>query len=106
MKNFYPFLHTLLSIPPLLGGIGLLSVFLLCFFMVHVAMLTKRGWQVSTKPTTKTATPTTTQKPIEPEKKAPATATPAQEPIYYIVERKQTRKKSRYGEPKEFRFKE
>lgn len=105
MKNFYPFLHTLLSISPLLGGVGLLAVFFLCFFMVHVAMLAKRGWQVSAKPT-KTATPTTTQKPIESEKKAPVPATSAQEPIYYIVERKQTRKKSRYSEPKEFRFKE
>ena len=99
MKNYPLSAHTLLSIHPLLGGFCLLVIFCFCFIAIHLVKLAKRGWQITENPFTHPV-----QKTIEPEKKAPAT--PPQEPIYYIVERKQTRKKSRYTTPKEFRFKE
>ena len=89
--------HNLLLITPLVGFIWFALLFGFCFFGVHILKLAKIGWD----------TPKTQQKeqPKEEkaeEKKAPANA---QEPIYYIVERKTRRAKSSYTAPKEIRFK-
>ena len=85
------------------GVLGLFwSVFLfaLCFACIHIAKLARLGALYRKS---------TSQKPPEPpnppekeKEKAPASA---QEPVYYIVERKKKRAKPQYGEPKEIRFK-
>lgn len=77
--------------------IGLLYLFLtfvVCFILVHLIKLAYIGFK-STK-----------KKPPEPPKEKPAPAPkPRQpEPVYYIVEKKRS-KKSTYSEPKEIRFK-
>ncbi|MBQ8296076.1 MAG: hypothetical protein IJX87_06590 [Clostridia bacterium] len=90
----------LLSASPALGFFLLIVLFFLCFLGVHIAQLAKLGWSVQKKTAEKPKTP-----PPEPQKeKAPPPK--AQEPVYYIVERKQKRSKARYSEPKEIRFKE
>ena len=91
-------------LPPCFLNVGATSgfflsvfLFLFCFLLVHLFVLLKLGWK--TQEQTKT--------PPEPEKenKPPAPKKEHKEPIYYIVERKRTRPKQNYGEPKEFRFK-
>ena len=72
--------------------------FLFCFLLVHIFVLLKLGW--NTQEQAKKAT----QEP-EKENKPPAPKKADKEPIYYIVERKRTRPRQNYGEPKEFRFK-
>ena len=90
--------HTLLSANGGIGFLLLVLMFLFCFALVHIARLAKFGWQQTTKKPKKEP-----PKPTAKKEKAPA---PPQEPIYYIVERKQRRAKPRYGEPKEIRFKD
>lgn len=76
------------------GIVTLIGIFALCFFIVHIARLTRIGWE-----TQKKASPP----PKEEEKPAPAEEKP-QEPVYYIVEKKR-RAKTTYSEPKQIRFK-
>lgn len=86
----------LLTSIPTKGFLWLIFLFFLCFLFVHFFRLAVIGIA-----TLRQIAPT---KPEEgEEKKAPTQR--AQEPIYYIVERKTRRKKASYGEPKEIRFK-
>lgn len=81
------------------GGAGLLvCLFLFCFLCVHIVVLTKLGWDTQTKKVSNAPPP-------KEEKKAPETKTTPPEPIYYIVEKKRGKTRSKYSEPKEFRFK-
>ena len=74
-------------------------LFLFCFLLVHIFVLLKLGWKAQEQ-SKKSPPPKKENKPPAPKcKKAD------KEPIYYIVERKRTRPKQNYGEPKEFRFK-
>jgi hypothetical protein len=93
----------------LVGAVGgfavLLCVFLFCFLFVHLCVLANVGWKVKIDERNKKAEEPS---PKTEEKKAPAQKKePAQEPIYYIVERKRTRSrpKTTYSEPKQIRFK-
>ena len=88
-----------LSVNAASGVLLTLFLFLLCFLLVHLLVLLKIGWKAQErreKPSQKTE---------EQEKKPPEPKKTDREPIYYIVERKRTRPKQNYGEPKEFRFK-
>lgn len=83
------------------GFFGVVLIFALCFFAIHIVRYAKLTWQE------KHPSPPEEEKQEEkqeekPEEKAPA---PPQEPVYYIVERKQRRAKPKYSEPKEIRFK-
>ena len=78
------------------GSIALVVLFLLCFALVHLARLVRFGWNAQKKPKT--------QPPPQPQKETPPEKPQAQEPVYYIVERKK-RTKSNYSEPKQIRFK-
>lgn len=74
----------------LIGILYLFLTFVVCFILVHLIKLAYIGL-LSTK-----------KKPEPPkEKVAPP---PKPEPVYYIVEKKRSRK-STYSEPKEIRFK-
>lgn len=100
--------NNLLLSTALQGGLWTLAIFTFCFVGVHIAKLARYGWEYQNN---KNEPPSETKQPeAEPpktteteNKKAPEQT--AQEPIYYIVERKQRRSKPRYGEPKEIRFK-
>ncbi len=72
----------------ILGLIYLILLFILCFAFVHFCKLAIVGFK-SLK-----------QKTPPPKEEKPA---PKQEPVYYIVEKK--RSKRSYGEPKEISFK-
>lgn len=104
MKNVLCFIfynyHILFAANSGIGFLLLVLLFIFCFAMVHIARLAKFGWQQKKKPNPPKKSP---QTPTKQKEKAPA---PPQEPIYYIVERKQRRAKPRYGEPKEIRFKD
>ena len=89
----YLFLHNLLLALPVKGFLWSATLLLLCFFGIHFLQLAKRGWDAYKKPTSPQS-----------QEKEPS-AKPAQEPIYYIVERKTRRAKSSYGEPKKINFK-
>ena len=91
--------HLLLS--PLGGFATLLFLFIFCFLTVHLFLLAKVGWKARRSEAKKP-----TQEESNKEKNAP-TQKPAQEPIYYIVERKRTRTRPKtvYSEPKQIRFK-
>ncbi len=79
------------------GGVFcLLFLFALVFVCVHILTCAKMGWRKGKKKPCDTAQENTAKE------KAPA---PPPEPIYYIVEKKRTRTKSKYGTPKEIRFK-
>lgn len=81
------------------GLLWSIILFALCLFGVHFTMLAQLGMEYRTQQKQK-------NEPKKEEKeKSPPTEKPAQEPIYYIVERKQRRSKPSYGEPKEIRFK-
>lgn len=81
-----------------IGFVWLVFLFLLCFSIVHGIRLAKfdriRRKDLKGQP----------KPPEKPEEEQKAPANP-QEPIYYIVEKKHTRQKAKYGEPKEIRFK-
>ena len=68
-----------------MGILYLLLTFLFCFILVHLIKLAYLGLQSMKKP---------------PEKEKPA---PKPEPVYYIVEKKRTKKS--YSNPKEIEFK-
>lgn len=87
--------RTLLAATIGTGMFFCLLLFVFCFSGVHILRFVQK-------------TPTNKKTPLAQPKKAPEEKekqTPSQEPVYYIVERKQRRSKPRYGEPKEFRFK-
>ena len=69
-----------------MGILYLLLTFLFCFILVHLIKLAYLGLQSMKKP---------------PEKEKPAP--PKVEPVYYIVEKKRTKKS--YSNPKEIEFK-
>jgi len=86
------------------GIVWLTFLFLLCFLGVHIARLARLGWIYQKKPKKKAPnSPSSPQKQNEPKKEALAQS--PQEPVYYIVERKQRRAKPNYSTPKEIRFK-
>ena len=110
MKNL-SFLDNLLIHSPLIGFLGLILLFTLCFFAIHIAKLArignrhikgerqkpqeKSGENVSSSPQKTPTQPTS----------SPPPNTPSQaEPVYYIVERKR-RTKSSFSEPKQIKFK-
>lgn len=76
-----------------------LLLFFLCFIGVHIGKLARLGTLYRKPPAKEPEKPAP---PAETKEKAPASA---QEPVYYIVERKKKRAKPQYGEPKEIRFK-
>lgn len=85
-------ISTLLLNAHTVGGIfALFFLFILSFLCVHILKCAKVGFLQSKKP----------EVPPK-EEKAPA---PPQEPVYYIVEKKRTRAKPKYGEPKQIHFK-
>jgi hypothetical protein len=87
------------------GLFWLVGLFVFCFFGVHLIILATVGWKYQNtflKKESKTHTEPTPQNDNK-ENKAPTPT--AQEPIYYIVERKTKRAKSSYSEPKQIRFK-
>ena len=88
-------LHILLSARAVGGVFCLLFLFALSFVCVHILKCAKIGFFTHRKQQ---------NEPPKEEKKEKAPA-PPQEPVYYIVERKHTRRKPKYGEPKEIRFK-
>ena len=79
-------MNNLLSANAVGGLIGLVALFLLCFFGVHIYLyfLSKKK-----------------QPPPEP----PPTPPQEAEPIYYIVEKKKRRVKEDYSPPKRIDFK-
>lgn len=83
---------------PFVGGFFLLILFVCCFFLVHVFLLIKIGWNYQTGDKTKKPTQENEKPAEKPEQKPP-------QPVYYIVERKKKKPKNYYTEPKEFRFK-
>ncbi len=106
MNNlFLIFTYNLLFSPALQGGLWTVALWAFCFVGTHVVKLAKFGWEYQNEQAKKPQ-PQPTAEPQKEEtenKKAPAQT--SQEPIYYIVERKQRKSKPRYGEPKEIRFK-
>ncbi|MBR2341760.1 MAG: hypothetical protein IKA72_05075 [Clostridia bacterium] len=84
-----------------ISGFGLVVfLFLFCFLSVHIIVLLKLGWKAKDQLDESAAANSAVE-----EKKSPEPKEKEREPIYYIVERKRTRPKQNYGEPKEFRFK-
>ena len=78
----------LLSSTAILGGVGLILLFALCFIAVHTPSLLKKRRQ---------------SKPIdEPAQEPPKTEV---EPIYYIVEKKKKRARDTYSPPQQIHFK-
>lgn len=73
-----------------LGILYLFLTFFLCFILVHLIKLAYLGILSVKKPP---APPPKEEKP-----------TPKPEPVYYIVEKKRTKKS--YSKPKEIKFKE
>lgn len=94
-------MNALLIRPIAMGAIWLSLLFTFCFLGVHIAQLAKIGWKHLSAPSAEPNKPQ--NQPAAPDKKAPAPQT-AQEPVYYIVERKKKRPKTNYGEPKPIRF--
>ena len=85
-------MNLLLSIFPI-GAFSLLVLFGVCFLLIHIVKLIKIGWLAQKK-----------NAPEQKEEEKTPAPSSAQEPVYYIVERKR-RTKSSYGEPKRIRFK-
>ena len=81
----------------------LFFLFLFCFFTVHLCILANVGWEVKQKEKHQSKS-----KNLESEEKKTPTPknTSAQEPIYYIVEKKRMKSKPKttYSEPKQIRF--
>ena len=91
--------HLFLNIVAVSGFGLVVFLFLLCFLIVHIIILLKLGWESRNQDK---ETPAST--PIPEEKKPSEPTNKEREPIYYIVERKRTRPKQNYGEPRAFRF--
>ncbi|MDE6441618.1 MAG: hypothetical protein K2L12_02570 [Clostridia bacterium] len=75
----------------LIGILYLFLTFVVCFILVHLIKLAYIGLL-------------STRKKPEPPKEKVAPPPPKPEPVYYIVEKKRSRK-STYSEPKEIKFK-
>ena len=90
---------SLLSVNALTGFALTLFLFLFCFIVVHFLRLAIIGWHTSVNAK---STPTDEKK-----EEAPVPKKAEREPVYYIVEKKRAKPKTRtvYSEPKEFRFK-
>lgn len=86
-------MNAILSIFPV-GTLSLIFLFCACFLIIHIIKLIKIGWLAQGK---------MENNEKKEEEKAPAPK-PAQEPVYYIVERKR-RAKSSFSEPKRIHFK-
>ncbi len=71
------------------GALYTLLILFVCILAVHGYKLAKLGWR-------------TFHKKLPPQKPRKKTNTP--EPIYYLVERKKTRSKKEYSEPKRIKF--
>lgn len=71
-----------------IGILYLFLIFTLCFIFIHLLKLAYLGFKSA-------------RKKQEPPPQKPA---PKAEPVYYIVEKKKTKKAS-YSEPKEIKFK-
>ena len=85
-------MHVIYNLIMFIGILYLFLTFLSCFILVHVIKLAYIGLKsVRKKP----------EPPPKPEKPKPE---PKPEPVYYIVERKRS-KKSSYSNPKEIEFK-
>ncbi len=76
----------------ILGLVYLILIFLLCFTAVHIVKLTAIGFKSMKK-----------KKEPKPEPKPVKVKAP--EPVYYIVEKKRSRKAT-YSEPKQIKFKD
>ena len=100
MNTFYT--YALLTALPFKGLLFLLILFTLCLVGIHIMQLARLGWEYKTQQEKKP--PEKEKEKEKEEKKAPAQNN-AQEPIYYIVERKTRRAKPTYGEPKQINFK-
>ena len=106
LMNYFQLLTSTIS-----GIFAVTFVFLFSFFCVHVFRLAKLGrkYQKQTQKTNDSptsATPNATPNPQttnESPKEKPSQSK-AEEPIYYIVERKK-RTKSSFSKPKQIRFK-
>lgn len=90
-------LYTFLMNDAIFGILGLLVLFILSFFAVHIIKLAKIGYRAQ-------KTPTQPKPKREEVKKEAPPKQSLGEPVYYIVERKR-RTKSSYSAPKEIRFK-
>ena len=86
-------LHQLLLSLGFQGMLWTVLLLLFCFGGVYITTLARLGWEYKNSPS---------DSPQE-EKQAPAPK--AQEPIYYIVERKRRLPKGDYDEPKQIHFK-
>ena len=84
---------------PFFGFIWLGLLFGVCFALVHIAKLVRLGRKYQKSQ----LTPADPPKPKTEEKQS-ASAPKAEEPVYYIVERKK-RVRSSFSEPKQIRFK-
>ncbi|MCD8373142.1 MAG: hypothetical protein LUD27_07575 [Clostridia bacterium] len=79
-----------------LGLLYLVLLFICCFFAVHFVKLAVIGLKsIRKKPE---------PKPEPKEKKEPKPKEP--QPVYYIVEKKRSRSKATYSQPKEIQFKD
>lgn len=85
------FTNCLLSAHLIGGALWLVFLFALCFIGVHIVRIAQAKKKKPPKP--------------KEEPKADIQPPTPQEPIYYIVEKKQRRAKAKYGEPKEIHFK-
>ncbi len=101
-KRLYTVIMNVLYLEIFLLPIGIkglfLSVFLfaVCFLGVHIALLTKLGWEGVSKKSNPSTEKTKQEKPA---------SVPSQEPVYYIVEKKTRRARASYSEPKQIHFK-
>ena len=76
-----------------IGILYLAILFIACFIVVHTVKLAMRRLK------------STRVKPEKPPEKQEKSEKPP-EPVYYIVEKKQRRKRADYGTPREIKFKE
>lgn len=75
-----------------IGILYLAILFIACFIVVHTVKLAMLGLKNLRKPE---------EKPPEPKKEDEPP-----EPVYYIVEKKQKRKRADYGTPREIKFRD
>ena len=80
----------------LIGLLYLFLTFVVCFILVHIIKLAYIGFKSTRKK------PEPPKEPPAPKPKPKPKAKP--EPVYYIVEKKRS-KKTTYSEPKEIQFK-
>lgn len=76
-----------------IGILYLFLTFIICFILVHVIKLAYIGLLITRKK----------PQPAQPKEEKPQPP-PKPEPVYYIVEKKRSKKTS-YSEPKEIKFK-